>query len=129
MRSLRGSPLTAGRSRGTVTPMGSPGADGLLSDDRVRDFLAAHPDWSLEGDGATLRRTVTAPGFATAVAAVAAVAVHAERADHHPDIDIRWRTVRFALSTHSAGGLTDKDLDLAGTIDDVLRAGFLAPSD
>lgn len=129
MPSLRWSLLTAGRPRGTVTRMESRGADGLLSDDQVRDFLAAHPDWTLDEDGATLRRSVTAPGFATAVAAVAAVAVHAERADHHPDIDIRWRTVHFALSTHSAGGLTGKDLDLAATIDELLMAGFVAAAD
>lgn len=102
------------------------GADGLLSAAQVQDFVAVHPDWTLDDDGRILRRTVTTPGFATAVAAVAAVAVHAERADHHPDIDIRWRTVHFALSTHSAGGLTGRDLDLAATIDDLLRTGFLA---
>jgi 4a-hydroxytetrahydrobiopterin dehydratase len=45
------------------------------------------------------------------------VADEAERRDHHPDIDIRWRTLRFALSTHSAGGLTQLDLDLADEID------------
>ena len=43
----------------------------------------------------------------------------AEAADHHPDIDIRWDTVTLRLSTHSAGGLTDKDLSLAAAIDEL----------
>jgi len=51
------------------------------------------------------------------------VAEAAEAADHHPDIDIRWRTLTFTLATHSAGGVTAKDVDLAGTIDEIVRAG------
>ncbi len=53
---------------------------------------------------------------------MAAVAETAEAMDHHPDIDIRWRTLRFVLSTHSAGGLTALDLDLAARIDAALAA-------
>ena len=45
------------------------------------------------------------------------VAFLAERADHHPDIDVRWREVRIALTTHSANGLTNQDLDLAAEIE------------
>jgi 4a-hydroxytetrahydrobiopterin dehydratase len=48
---------------------------------------------------------------------VNAVAGAAEAANHHPDISISWNTVRLRLSTHSAGGITQKDLDLAGEID------------
>ena len=43
----------------------------------------------------------------------------AEAADHHPDLDIRWRTVRVLLTTHDAGGLTEKDLTLAGRIEEI----------
>jgi len=43
----------------------------------------------------------------------------AERADHHPDIDVRWKHVRIALTTHSANGLTNRDLDLAGEIEGI----------
>lgn len=100
---------------------------GLLSPEQVQSFLAGHPAWTVDADGRTIRRTVTAPDFPAAIAAVTAVAVRAEAADHHPDIDIRWRTVRFALSTHSAGGLTDRDVTLATTIDGLLAAGFQAP--
>jgi len=48
------------------------------------------------------------------------VAEHAEAQDHHPDIDIRWRTVTFALVTHSAGGITQNDIDMAHDIDGII---------
>jgi 4a-hydroxytetrahydrobiopterin dehydratase len=51
------------------------------------------------------------------VEGVRRVAEAAERADHHPDIDIRWRTVTFTLATHSEGGITEKDVQLAREID------------
>ena len=59
---------------------------------------------------------VRAPSFPAAVELVGAVARVAERMNHHPDIDIRWRTARFTLSTHSEGGVTELDLKLAGEI-------------
>ena len=55
--------------------------------------------------------------FAEALAYVNGVGALAEKADHPPDIDIRWNRVTLRLSTHSAGALTQKDLDLAGAID------------
>ena len=65
----------------------------------------------------------TKPGeLLNAIRLVAEVAQAAEDANHHPDIDIRWRTVRFALSTHSAGGVTSKDTALAGRIDELALA-------
>jgi 4a-hydroxytetrahydrobiopterin dehydratase len=48
------------------------------------------------------------------------VAEHAESKDHHPDIDIRWRTVTFALVTHSAGGITKNDIDMARDINGIV---------
>jgi 4a-hydroxytetrahydrobiopterin dehydratase len=78
------------------------------------------PLWS--GSTTSLERTITAPDFLTAVRVVDDVAVAVEEANHHPDIDIRWRRVRFALSTHDAGGVTEKDLDLARTIDSIAAA-------
>ncbi|MCW2504191.1 MAG: 4a-hydroxytetrahydrobiopterin dehydratase [Actinomycetia bacterium] len=77
------------------------------------------PDWS--GDTSAIRRSVTAPQFLAGIRLVDAVALVAEDLDHHPDIDIRWRTVTFTLSTHSAGGVTDKDLTLAARIDTLTR--------
>ncbi|QXJ26261.1 4a-hydroxytetrahydrobiopterin dehydratase [Actinomadura graeca] len=88
-----------------------------LDDTAVAERLRALPGWAREGG--EIRRQVTAPSFLAGIDLVAAVARAAEDADHHPDIDIRWRTVRFALTTHSAGGLTGRDFDLAGRIDEL----------
>ena len=71
--------------------------------------------WHQEGDAIT--RAVKAPSFLEGITLVQRVAEAAEAMDHHPDIDIRYTTVTFALSTHSEGGLTAKDLELAGQID------------
>lgn len=89
----------------------------LLGDDGVRAALAALPGWS--GDGTSITRTVTAPDFLAGIRTVDDVALVAETMDHHPDIDIRWRTLTFTLSTHSEGGVTAADIELAGEIDDV----------
>jgi|SRR3954468_5339504 4a-hydroxytetrahydrobiopterin dehydratase len=86
-----------------------------LDDTAVADRLRDLPDWTRNGD--EIRREVKAPSFLEGIAVVDEVARAAEDADHHPDIDIRWRTLTFALSTHSAGGLTGKDFDLAAVID------------
>jgi len=66
---------------------------------------------------AQLVKVVRRQGFAGALAYVNQVGALAEAADHHPDIDIRWDTVTLRLSTHSAGGLTARDLELAAEID------------
>ena len=87
----------------------------LLDEDRLNTWLAQHPDWTREGDA--IARSVESASFPAAIDLVRRVADAAEAADHHPDMDIRWRTVRFVLSTHSAGGLTEKDLAMAETID------------
>lgn len=70
----------------------------------------------------TLRRSVTFPAFLAGIDAVRRVAEHAEAVDHHPDIDIRWRTVLFTLVTHSAGGITEKDVGLAIEINRLLAS-------
>jgi 4a-hydroxytetrahydrobiopterin dehydratase len=74
------------------------------------------PGWTRDGE--TIEKTYAFATFAEAVAFVDRVAVEADAADHHPDIDIRYTKVRLALTTHSAGGLTDKDTDLARIIED-----------
>ena len=66
-----------------------------------------------------LVKVVQKPDFVAALAYVNSVGALAEAANHHPDIDIRWNTVTLRLTTHSAGGLTAKDLDLAAQIDTV----------
>jgi 4a-hydroxytetrahydrobiopterin dehydratase len=98
--------------------MWSAGGVELLGAESIADFCRAHGDWSY-ADGA-VRATFSAPDFPTAIAWVDAVAVIAEEMDHHPDIDIRWRTLHFALSTHSAGGVTELDTQLATRIEGVV---------
>ena len=74
------------------------------------------------GDTKGITRTAELPSFPAAIDVVTKVAAVAEELDHHPDIDIRWRTLTFAVSTHSAGGVTAKDFDLAARIDQVINA-------
>jgi 4a-hydroxytetrahydrobiopterin dehydratase len=71
--------------------------------------------WTRQGD--TLVTTVKLHDFAAALAFVNVVGAAAEAASHHPDIDIRWNTVRLVLTTHDSGGLTLLDLALAGIVD------------
>jgi 4a-hydroxytetrahydrobiopterin dehydratase len=92
----------------------------VLTADAVRDELTALPDWS--GDQAGISRTVELSSFPTAVGVVDRVAVVAEELDHHPDIDIRWRSVTFRCVTHSAGGVTVRDVELARRIDEIVRS-------
>ena len=87
----------------------------LLSPADLANRISALDGW--EGDTGGIRRAYKAPDFRTGIALVSAVAEVAEEMNHHPDIDIRWRTVHFAVVTHSAGGVTDLDVELAGRID------------
>ncbi len=86
----------------------------VLSDDEVRQALGDLEGWDLEGNA--IVREVSFDTFPDAVAFVVRLAFDAEAANHHPDLDIRYNKVRVALSTHSEGGVTDKDLELARTI-------------
>ena len=81
----------------------------------VEQKLRELPRWRREGD--QIRRTITAPDFPTAIRIVDAIAVRAEELNHHPDIDIRWRELHLALTTHDQGGLTELDFALAARID------------
>ena len=87
----------------------------LLTDAQRREFADAHPDWALHGE--SIVRTFEFANFGEAMGFVTSVAIAAERAFHHPDIDIRWNEVTLALSTHDQGGLTEKDTELAAKID------------
>lgn len=92
----------------------------LLTDDQVSAALAGLTGW--RRDGGSIVRTAKLPSFPAAITAVDRIAEIAEARDHHPDIDIRWRTLTLRCSTHSAGGLTGKDVDLAHEINAVLAA-------
>jgi 4a-hydroxytetrahydrobiopterin dehydratase len=86
----------------------------LLSESQIEDGMARLSGWSR--DGASIRRTIEFATFAAAMAFVNRVADVADKADHHPDIDIRYTRVTFTLSTHSAGGITARDFRLAEQI-------------
>ena len=78
-----------------------------LTGDQAKTRLQSVPGWALEGDA--IRRKFTFAGFGEAVAFVVRLGFEAEAADHHPDILVNYKRVTLTYSTHSAGGLTDKD--------------------
>lgn len=90
----------------------------VLNDDELAAALRTLNGWE-HTDGA-LRRSVTFPSFLDGIEWVRTIAELAELADHHPDIDIRWRTVTFTLVTHSEGGITGRDVALAREINEAL---------
>jgi 4a-hydroxytetrahydrobiopterin dehydratase len=89
-----------------------------LAPDELAAALQGLPLWSGDGDG--LHRSVRLPSFRDAVAAIVAIADVAEEMDHHPDVDLRWRTLHLHLVTHAVGGVTEFDLRLARRIDELL---------
>ena len=93
----------------------------VLGFDQIEQRLADLPAWRCFDR--SVRARFIAPDFSAGIELVREVALAAERADHHPDIDIRWRTVSFELSTHSEGGVTEQDLMMARQIS-ALAAGF-----
>ena len=92
----------------------------LLSPAELSVFLSQHPAWRHEGG--MLRRSLELPSFVAAIALVNRIADAAERANHHPDIDIRYAKLELALATHDAGGLTRRDVALATEIDVLVAA-------
>ncbi len=89
----------------------------LLTQEEVAEFLQSNAEW--QSDGSSIERTYEFADFNEAISFVIAVAEEAEAADHHPDIDIRWNKVTLSLSTHSEGGITQLDLDLAEACDEL----------
>jgi len=89
-----------------------------LSPDELSVALHGLPLWS--GDSEGIHRSVELPSFRDAVAAIGSIADVAEELDHHPDVDLRWRTLHLHLVTHSAGGVTGNDVELARRIDALL---------
>lgn len=80
-----------------------------ISADRVEDLLKTVEGWSVEGE--SISRQFVFPGFPDAIAFVVRLGFAAEAADHHPDLLINYKRVRVTYSTHSAGGLTEKDFE------------------
>jgi 4a-hydroxytetrahydrobiopterin dehydratase len=86
-----------------------------LTSQEINDRLSSHPGWKL--DGSAIRKLYAFKLFPDAIAFVTRLAFDAEKADHHPDLQINYRKVTVTWSTHDAGGLTAKDFDGAGQSD------------
>jgi len=87
----------------------------VLTPERVQEGLRSLPRWKLEGE--EIVRQCEFADFAAAMVFVNQVAEKAEKAGHHPDIDIRYNRVRLALVSHDQGGVTERDLKMAQAID------------
>jgi len=93
----------------------------LLEDEEIEQRLDELGDWEREGD--EIQKVFEFDDFTAAMSFVNDVAKMADRYDHHPDIDIRWNKVKLALSTHSEGGITTLDFDLANDIEQSIALG------
>jgi 4a-hydroxytetrahydrobiopterin dehydratase len=89
-----------------------------MTEEAINEHLGKLSGWTREGDA--IQKTFKLPSFPGAIAFVTHVAFLAEAAAHHPDIDIRYNKVKMSLSTHSAGGLTEKDFHLAAEMDEFM---------
>jgi 4a-hydroxytetrahydrobiopterin dehydratase len=87
----------------------------LIKQSELKDRMKKIPEWELEKN--QIERTFEFDDFVEAIDFVDRVAEVAEEEEHHPDIDIRYNKVRLAVSTHSKGGLTELDFNLAERID------------
>ena len=91
----------------------------LLDEEEIQQRVDELGDWEREENA--IQKVFEFDDFGTAIQFVNDVAKLAERYDHHPDIDIRWNKVKLSLSTHSEGGLTPRDFDVAGEIEQSIR--------
>lgn len=96
--------------------MSKPSRD-KLKNPAISEWLKTVPGWKAKDRRSSITRSYRLPNFRSSLAFVQLVGEMAEAHDHHPDIDIRYRNVTLVLSTHSAGGLTEKDFALAIDID------------
>jgi 4a-hydroxytetrahydrobiopterin dehydratase len=94
---------------------------GLLTEQECSQLIGELDGWALAGDGKSISRSFKFPDFVGAFGFMTKVALLAERADHHPDWSNVYNRVEIALSTHDAGGLTERDAKLAKAIDALLR--------
>lgn len=95
-----------------------------LTDVEIEAALASVPEWTRDGDAGeadqAITRCIVFRNFREVVSFLVLIAFDAEEADHHPDVTINYKRLTLRLSTHSEGGLTQKDFDLAKKIDDAL---------
>lgn len=92
----------------------------ILDSKEIKAALKELPEWDLEGK--TIERTFEFDDFSQSIDFVNGIAELADEVDHHPDMDIRYSKVRVILSTHSKGGLTELDFDLAEKIGTLVDA-------
>lgn len=91
-----------------------------LSEAERADALDSLPDWDYDEGRDAITRTIVFTDFAEAFGFMTQVALIAEKADHHPEWTNIWNRVEITLTTHDAGGLSERDIDLAGAIDSIL---------
>lgn len=85
--------------------------------------MEAPAGWSFEDDGKAMVRTLRFKDFSEAFGFITRVALHAEKVDHHPEFTSVWNRVDFRLTSHDAGGVTDRDVKLAQTISRLASGG------
>ena len=88
-----------------------------LTEEERHEALVGLPNWRWDEGARAIRRSLAFADFSQAFAFMTRVALAAEKADHHPDWSNSWNRVDIALSTHSAGGVSTRDIAMAGTID------------
>ncbi|OAJ35652.1 4a-hydroxytetrahydrobiopterin dehydratase [Piscirickettsia salmonis] len=93
-----------------------------LNQEQTQTALAKLPNWQQENDKIT--RTIRFPFYLDGIRFVTQLAEHAEQVQHHPDFAIHWCNIKIDLSTHDAGGISQKDIDMAKYIESIL-AKFL----
>ncbi len=89
----------------------------VLADNEIKERLKKLDGWELEGN--SIKKEYKRKDFVDSVGFVSKIALLAERADHHPDLLVQYNKVNITLSTHSEGGVTEKDINLAGEIEQV----------
>lgn len=96
----------------------------MLTESALKEALSDLPDWKVEGN--TLVKKFAFPSYLEGIAFVNRLASAAERANHHPDLEVNWRKVTVKLTTHSAGGITPLDIALAHEAERATRAPVTA---
>jgi 4a-hydroxytetrahydrobiopterin dehydratase len=97
-----------------------------MTEDQVKQALAGAPEWA--ETGGQIHRTYQFKDFVESMKFVNAIAQQAEAVQHHPDILIRWNKVTLTLSTHDAGGITEKDFAMAAKADGLSKTFAPAPA-
>lgn len=94
----------------------------VLSTQQITDWLGNHFDWTRNAQTNSLEREFDFADFSSSMAFANKIALAADAASHHPDLLIRYGKIKVSLSTHSAGGITEKDILLAEVIEKLARS-------